>query len=176
MRPLEKMNKKQSRLFSYIFDLIAFLILLLFTLLDLFIFKAKITDYDLKFHELSAIVVTLVPCIITIVSISLSISKEKIYGVTINEITELRGRFYFTFFHMILITCGIIGIYSLLSAFKAMIGIYCLESISFIYSIIFSVQEVPILVHSKWAIKRILSKNYLQISRHDLIFEKDNRS
>lgn len=174
MRPLEKMNKKQSRLFSYIFDLIAFLILLLFTLLDLFIFKAKITDYDLKFHELSAIVVTLVPCIITIVSISLSISKEKIYGVTINEITELRGRFYFTFFHMILITCGIIGIYSLLSAFKAMIGIYCLESISFIYSIIFSVQEVPILVHSKWAIKRILSKNYLQISRHDLIFEKES--
>ena len=174
MRSLKKTNKKKSRLFSFLFDLMAFLVLLLFVLLDLFIFKVKIADYDLKFHELSAIVVTLVPCIITIVSISLSISKEKIYGVTINEITELRGRFYFTFFHMILITCGIIGIYSLLSVFKAMIGIYCLEFISFIYSIIFSVQEVPILAHSKWAIKRILSKNYLQISRHDLIFEKES--
>ena len=134
MKPLEKMNKKQTRLFSFFFDLIAFLVLLLFVLLDLFIFKVKISDYDLKFRELSAIVVTLVPCIITVVSISLSISKEKIYGVTINEITELRGRFYFTFFHMILITCGIIGIYSLLSAFNARIGIYCLEFISFIYS------------------------------------------
>lgn len=174
MKPLEKMNKKQTRLFSFFFDLIAFLVLLLFVLLDLFIFKVKISDYDLKFRELSAIVVTLVPCIITVVSISLSISKEKIYGVTINEITELRGRFYFTFFHMILITCGIIGIYSLLSAFNARIGIYCLEFISFIYSIIFSAQEVPILVHSKWAIKRILNKNYLQINRQDQIFEKES--
>ena len=163
------MNRKLSRLFSYIFDLIAFLILVVFTLLDLCLFKIKIVDYDSKLHEVSAIVVTLVPCIITIVSISLSISKEKIYGVTINEITELRGRFYFTFFHMIIITCVIIGTYSLLSALNARVGI-----ISFIYSIVFSIQEVPILVHSKWAIKRILNKNYLLISRYDLLFEKES--
>lgn len=171
------MNRKLSRLFSYIFDLIAFLILLIFTLLDLYLFKKQIGDaeaYDSKFPKVSAIVVTLVPCIITIVSISLSISKDKIYGVTINEITELRGRFYFTFFHMIIITCVIIGTYSLLSALNARVGIYCLELISLIYSIAFSIQEVPILVHSKWAIKRILNKNYLLISRHDLLFEKES--
>ena len=168
------MNRKLSRLFSYIFDLIAFLILLIFTLLDLCLFKINIVDYDSRFNELSSVVVTLVPCIITIVSISLSISKEKIYGVTINEITELRGRFNFTFFHMIIITCVIIGTYSLLSALNARIGIYCLELISFIYSIVFSIQEVPILVHSKWAIKRILNKNYLLISRNGLLFEKES--
>ena len=168
------MNRKLSRLFNYIFDLIAFLILLVFTLLDLCLFKIKIVDYDSKLHEVSAIVVTLVPCIITIVSISLSISKEKIYGVTINEITELRGRFYFTFFHMIIITCVIIGMYSLLSVLNARVGIYCLELISWIYSIVFSIQEIPILVRSKWAIKRILNKNYLLISRHDLLFEKES--
>lgn len=130
------MNRKLSRLFSYIFDLIAFLILLIFTLLDLCLFKKQNDDAD-DCHEVSAIVVTLVPCIITIVSISLSISKEKIYGVTINEITELRGRFYFTFFHMVIITCVIIGTYSLLSALNAKVGIYCLGLISLIYSIVF---------------------------------------
>lgn len=75
---------------------------------------------------------------------------------------------------MIIITCVIFGTYSLLSALNTMVGIYCLELISLIYSIVFSIQEVPILVHSKWAIKRILNRNYLLISRHDLLFEKES--
>ena len=171
---LEMINKKKSHLLSYLFDLLMLFILLVFILLDLLLFKKEIYDYDSNFFNLSSVVVTLVPCIITVISISLSINNEKIYGATLNEINELRGSFYFTFFHMILITCGIVGTYSLLYALNARIGIYCLEFISLIYSIIFSVQVVPLMTRSKWLIKRILKINYLRLSRNNLVFEKES--
>ena len=168
------MNKKQSNILSYIFDLIMIFILIVFILLDILVFKETNSETSYQINEVSAVIITLIPCIITIISISLSISKEKIYGVTFNEISSLRGSFYFTFFHMALITCGIIGIYSTLSFFGLKIVIYSLELISLIYSVIFSIQEIPILCHSKWIIKKILSKNYLKISRKNLLFEQES--
>ena len=167
------MNKKQSNILSYIFDLIMIFILIVFILLDILVFKETNSETSYQINEVSAVIITLIPCIITIISISLSISKEKIYGATFNEISSLRGSFYFTFFHMSLITCGIIGIYSTLSFFELKIVIYSLELISLLYSMIFSIQEIPILCHSKWIIKKILSKNYLKISRNNLLYEQE---
>lgn len=167
-------KNKQNYLFSYMTDVALSILLIAFVLLDILSFKVKIIDYGNNIKELSVVTVTLMPCVLTIVSISLSISKEKIYGVFLNDFNGLRGDFYFTFFHMILITCVIFGAYSLLSAFDLRIAIYFLELISLIYSFIFSIQEVPILVRSKKKIKKILNKNYLKISRNGLLFEKEN--
>lgn len=168
------MNKKQSNILSYIFDLIMIFILIVFILLDILVFKETNSETSYQINEVSAVIITLIPCIITIISISLSMSKEKIYGVTFNEISSIRGSFYFTFFHMILITCGIIGIYSTLSFFGLKKVIYSLELISLIYSVIFSIQEIPILCHSKWIIKRILNENYLKTSRNNLLYEQES--
>lgn len=168
------MNKKQSNILSYIFDLIMIFILIVFILLDILVFKETNSETSYQINEVSSVIITLIPCIITIISISLSMSKEKIYGVTFNEISSIRGSFYFTFFHMILITCGIIGIYSTLSFFGLKKVIYSLELISLIYSLIFSIQEIPILCHSKWIIKKILNENYLKISRNNLLYEQES--
>lgn len=168
------MNKKQNNILSYIFDLIMIFILIIFILLDTLVFKEIDSETSCQINEVSAVIITLIPCIITIISISLSMSKEKIYGVTFNEISSIRGSFYFTFFHMILITCGIVGIYSTLSFFGLKIVIYSLELISLIYSVIFSIQEIPILCHSKWIIKRILNENYLKTSRNNLLYEQES--
>ena len=168
-------NKKQNRSPSYLFDGIAALVLIAFALVETLLFKRIFTNYGQEIREPSAaIIITLIPCVITIVSITLSMSREKIYGATLNDINGLRGRFYFTFLHAMLIACGIIGAYSLCYAFDLRITIYYLESISLVYSIIFSLQSIPVLARSKWILKKILKKNYLTTSRHSYLFEKEN--
>ena len=166
-----KKQIKKNHLLSYFTDIVLLIALILVSKHDYCDFKTTILDYDEKINQLSVITLTLVPCILTIISISLSISKEKIYGVTLNDLTSLRGGFYFTFFHMTLITCGIFGAYAFLYVFDLRIAIYCLEAISFIYSVIFAIQEIPILVHSRWILNKILNDNYLAINRTDSLFE-----
>lgn len=83
------MNKKQSNILSYIFDFIMIFILIVFILLDILIFKETNSETSYQINEVSAVIITLIPCIITIISISLSMSKEKIYGVTFNEISSI---------------------------------------------------------------------------------------
>lgn len=154
---------------SFIFDCIIASLLIIIAFLDAFIFKVTNNDY-LTLEKISSIVITLLPSIITIVSISLSISKEKIYGATINEINSLRGSFYFNFMHMVLVMCISIGTYSLFATLNLVISIYFLEFISFVYSVIFAIQEIPLLLHSKRTITRILKGHYLTY-KADNLFE-----
>lgn len=173
-----KKNKKESakpknenHFASMVFDCVLATILIVISFLDAFIFKIKLDNY-LSLEKISSIVITLLPSIITIVSISLSISKEKIYGVTINEINSLRGSFYFNFLHMVLIMCSLIGAYSLLVVLGLTISVYCLEGISLIYSIFFAIQEIPLMLYSKKTVTRILKEHYLTKKSNNL-FENE---
>ena len=160
----------QNRLGSYLIDFVVFIILLTVILCDKFIIKKYFENYN-DLIQISSVVITLLPAIITILSISLSISKEKIYGVTLNEINSLRGPFYFNFFHVALIMCCIVGVYSFLSVFSLTISIYLLEFISLAYSIYFVIQEIPILIHSNKRISYILKKYYLKHPNQGLFQE-----
>ena len=165
--------KIKSQLGAYLIDFVMLFILCLVIICDIFIFKKIIENYNYLI-QISSVVITLLPAIITILSISLSISKEKIYGVTLNEINSLRGPFYFNFFHVTLIMCCIVGIYSFLSVFSLTISIYLLEFISLSYSIYFVIQEIPILIHSNTRISYILKKYYLKHPNQGL-FQKNKK-
>ena len=65
------MNKKQSNILSYIFDLIMIIILIVFILLDILVFKETNSETSYQINEVSAVIITLIPCIVTIISISL---------------------------------------------------------------------------------------------------------
>lgn len=167
-------NERRNHVSAYVFDFVAFVFLIVFTLLDGFVFKRIIKECGFAIHEVSASIIVLAPLVVTIISISLSTRKETIYGATLGGINGLRGNFYFTFFHMTLIFCSIIGTYSIMRIFDLKIAVYFLEFLALTYSVIFSIQEIPVLSHSKWAIRNILRKNYLKINRNNLPFEKEN--
>jgi len=117
-----------------------------------------------------AVTITLIPCVVTIVSAILGLSKDKIYGVTIADIGELRGPWYFVHLHKMLVVCVLLGIHSLLFGFGLKICLYYLEFASFVYAVFFSIQEISVFVHSRWVVRSILRKRYLYDAENDYLF------
>lgn len=136
--------------------------LLLIVLLELFKLKEK---KFIIFEIPNDPIIVLLPSIITIVSIVLSVLKEKIYGAKINELNKLRGPFFYDFLHMVLIMCFNIFIYCILVIRKFEISILWLNIISLFYSFYFSIQEIPILLHNEQTINKMLQKNAWEIKQ-----------
>lgn len=113
-------NKIFSKhLLSYVFDGALSLGLLILSILEWLVLRKVIgvEIYGSLPMESYAVTITLIPCVVTIVSAVLGLSKEKIYGVTIAEIGELRDSFYFVHLHKMLVVCVLLGMHSLLFGF-----------------------------------------------------------
>jgi len=107
------------------------------------------------------IVFILLPAVITIVSIPLSISKEKIFGVERYKFNTLRSSWTYTFLQMVFITIFIFLLYAFCVFFGFKLSKICLDVISVFYAVYFSQQEIPLLIGNENAAISIINKYYL---------------
>lgn len=156
------MKKKFNLKFNvYFIDFILGLVLISFILIEKLYLQEKINHCFYKnLPETSIFFEILLPTTITIISISLSLCKEKIYGATLNDINRIRGPWHYSFLHSAIIMCIIILLFGILEIVDAKFSIYLLSLISFIYCIYFLIQEIPIFTKSSKVISRILRKRY----------------
>lgn len=125
--------------------------------------------------EFFGIITILLPAIITIVSISLSLNKEKIFGVTILDLTQLQGPLHYSFLHMVSLTIIMFGLFTVFSFFKANISIILLICLSWIYCIIFSIQKIPLLTQNRQVIESLIRKKYTILSKSESLFAEKDR-
>ena len=145
---------------SVMLDMVLMTIVIGVGCVDLFWLSKAINAYYSLFSFLSDLILILLPTAITIISVSLSLTKEKIYGATLNEINEIRGGMYFSFLHSVIIMCAIFLAYSFIYVFDLRIASYVLGLVAWIYSFIFLYQEISLLIKSKSTIKRILKNRF----------------
>ena len=87
--------------------------MVLISLATLFILElCKIVKLNFNNKLVFDIIVVLLPATITIVSISLSLTKEKICGVYLNDFIKLRSKSVYSFPHMVLIMSISIALYT----------------------------------------------------------------
>ena len=168
-----KANMKKKEYASYFIDAFFFLVLAIVFLVDRFYCKAKISDYYSRFKQISIVISTLLPYVVTVLSISLSLSKEKIYGATRSEINDMRPGYVSSFTHVAFIRCVLFGLSFLFQILDLRVTNYVLEGVSLFYCAFFCYQNIPIMAHSKKAIGKILKKNYLNVSRTHSLFETE---
>ena len=108
----------------------------------------KYLDKFENFNSIVAvdIIISLLPTVITVVSICLSIPKEKIYGIEINEFNKIRCSFVYKFLEMMIIAILIFASCFIVKLLNFSLSIIVLNCISLIYSFYFCVQEIPIMV------------------------------
>ena len=160
-----------KRHFLIISDLIVFGILFIIFILEIM----QVISSCFCLPNTFEILTILLPTIITIVSVSLSLNKEKIYGVTILDLTQLQGPLYFSFTHMVSITIIIFGSFTAFSFFKANISIIYLLCLSWIYSVIFTFQKLPLLTQNRPVITSLIRKKYAFISKSESLFAEKDR-
>ena len=173
-------NKKININRSWIIDFIVFLMIIALAIVDGCFIRKNIKSYCKIFPETTALVCVLLPTVITVISISLSLNKEKIYGATFSEINLLRKSTYYNFLHISIIACLIFLTYTILTILNLRITLYFLSLISFFYSIYFLVQEIPLMIKSKRTVSKILKKYFkkagfaseLFVQKEELVFFK----
>lgn len=104
------------------------------------------------------IVVVLLPTIITVHSISLSLSKEKIRGTESNNFNLLRNGWYYSFLWMLCTVITIFFVNSLCAFFELKIAVIAIDVIALFYNFHFAIQEIPVLTKNEKAINMLGDK------------------
>lgn len=149
------------KLLPFIPDIIVAVSIALLAVLESIYFKGCCPVLDS--FEVFIVSTTLLPCIVTILSISLSVSNEKIYGAKLSEIKDLRSPFYFGFYRVALITCVAFAFNILLKLLGLGVSLFFLEVIALVYCVIFILQDVPVLARSDRKIAKLLRNYYKKI-------------
>lgn len=156
---MKKKSKFKSK--TIIIDFVLFAILIAFALIEkLYLYKIIDCCFYKKLPKIPIFIEILLPTTITIISISLSLSKEKMYGASMNEINRIRGNFYFSFLHSSIIMCFLFLCFGLLNYFEAKISLYLLSFITLIYCLYFLIQEISLITKPNKAISRIIKYYY----------------
>lgn len=143
--------------------------MVLISLATLFILElCKIVKLNFNNKLVFDIIVVLLPATITIVSISLSLTKEKICGVYLNDFIKLRSKSVYSFPHMVLIMSLSIALYTVFYMLSATMTIVLLDFFAFCYSIIFLIQEIPVLIQDKKRLNKIIRYAYDNINKTEL--------
>lgn len=146
----------------HLLNYMIFIILILSVILDV---KLNIPEtYKVPAAD---IIITLMPLIFTIITISLSLPSEKIYGVSMNVFRKIRKDNHYSFLEMIIITIIIFIFYTIFSILRFTISIWFLDVIAIVFSIEFISQEIPILVKSDKKLIKILKKTWALETNED---------
>lgn len=137
----------------------------------------NVIDIHLKNRLTFDLIIVLLPAIITIVSISLSLSKENVYGVSLDDFSKLRKKSIYSLTHMVIIMCLSITLYTLFYYFETKLASTLLIIFCFFYSIIFSIQEIPFLARKKERLNKIIKYSYKnKEKREDFLAQKNNET
>lgn len=121
----------------------------------------------------SDIVMILLPLVVTILSITLSLPREQIYGIENTDFRKLRGDKAYNFHEMLIITIVLFIIFNISSNLGFNILPWTLSTFSVIYSIVFINQEIPILIRNDKKVKSIIKKH---IHKNFKIIDFDKQS
>lgn len=165
---MKKKNNSKNILFHIIFEVLFSLSFsVVFTIEMLGIFKCK-------FNEFPAIDILLIllPTIITVISISLSLTNEKILNLKRREFYKLLNGWHYNFLSMILIVIAIFILYTICRMTGARISVVVLEGIAIFYSIYFSCTEIPVLSQNSKKIIKIIRSSYYKNTFIDYEFSR----
>lgn len=165
-----KKSNKDKNHFNYWVEIVIGIFVLIAIALDI-ILKDKVSSID---YINSDIVMILLPLVFTTLAITLSLPRERIYGIENTEFRKLRGNKTYNFYEMLLITIIVFVIYSIGSNLNFVVSLWTLSSISVFYSIVFINQEIPILIHDDKKIKSIIRKNIHENKKEILLSEQSN--
>lgn len=153
-----KINRKKDFIFfknHHVIDLIFFLLLILNIYLDI---SKYINPVNFKINN--DIIIILLPSIITIISITISMSGERILGVSRSRFNKLRSSWTYNFLEMIIITIIVFVIYTTLVFLPLKYTILFLELLCIYYTVVFSLQEIPFLLKDDKTIKKTIREYY----------------
>lgn len=105
------------------------------------------------------IIITLLPLIFTIITLSLSLPSEQIYGATFSTIRKIRKDKHFKFSEMIGINVFIFALLTIFLICNLVIQVWALDLIAIIYCIMFAHQEMPLLLKDNNKVKAIIKKS-----------------
>jgi len=163
---MDKKNRLNNFKFHFIFELIFIALFIVIFALEL----SKKISCDLEEFPIIDIIVILLPTIITIISISLSLSNEKILNLKRCEFAKLLSGWHYDFLTMIIDVVAIFVLYTICEIKEAKISALVLEGISIFYSIYFSCTEIPMLTQNYKRINKIIKKNYYKNKQIDYEF------
>lgn len=163
---MEKRKTQANRIGGIIVDTILSIIFLLVFFLEIsHVIKIDVSNTSIAVD----VVIVLLPTIITVVSIVLSLTREKIYGVTFNDFNRLRGFWFYSFIHMIGCLIAIFSLFTICSVFNLFVSVYLIDAVAVFYSAYFSIQEIPVLIGNKTRIGKILKNRYKKRDTSDLL-------
>lgn len=165
-------EKKKHYYGSFLIDGSVAVVLFVLAFLDKFRFSKTVPNYSGLPENPYSCIIVLLPAVVAILAVSLSLSKEKIYGVTLRDIKTLRGPFYFDFLHVVIVMAVVIGLGFIFYALDLKITLYSLEIVAFLYALYFAVQDIPVMACQNWLLRIILQRNY-QVIHSDNLLQED---
>ena len=130
----------------------------------------------LKFSDYTNIIVSLLPAVITIISISLQIHDDSIYNVKIRDYQNIRTSIHFNLLLMVIVSIFTFIFELATCVFHRPLTSIVLALIAAFYSLLFAITELPILMKSEKTIHRIirsfLIKNKENLLNENSIFDK----
>ncbi len=150
-----KTTKENIMSFNYWLEIIVGIFVITAIIFDL-IFKSCLDSFQ---SITSDIIIVLLPLVVTILSITVSMSREPIYGIENTDFRKLRGNKTYNFFDMMILTIFIVTVFSVVNIFNFVITVWTLSIVSIVYSIIFLNQEIPILIRDDKKIKKVIRNN-----------------
>lgn len=165
MKQIKQHKKVKCRFGSYIIDSV-----LLFVFISFFIVELAGLFSDFSFGSTVVdVVLILLPTIITVVSIVLSLTKEEIYGVTLHKFNRLRGFWFYNFSHMVVCLISIFVFYTVSQLLGLKLVLIIIDIIAVLYSLYFSLQEIPVLLNDNKRIGKIIKNRYKNRDTSDLL-------
>lgn len=174
------MNKKYKRKIILIQLLKCSLLIAIF-IFSIIDFALKLCNSPLNYYKDNdaQMLLVLLPFVITIVSISLTLTSDKIENISMFEFRNLRSKFYFSFTEMMIITLFLFTFYFTSIHLKLYISTLLIEISSIIYSFIFALQELPLLERNNKYITKVIRKYFSHITNgsfNKLLFKTLNDS
>ena len=151
-----------KKIFNTFVRYIIFSLLIVSIILDLYLPLKNADKMDV-----AEIIVTLLPLIFTIITISLSLPSEKIYGVSFHTLRKIRKDNHYSFIEMIMITIVLFVLFTIFTTLNFFISICCLDLIAVFFSIFFVFQEIPIILKSDEKIIKIIKKTLIAETSND---------
>ena len=136
-------------------------VLLLLLLAFIFSEAYNRISLELRYNVITDVIVSLVPAVITIISIPLQMQTKPIRGVLIKDFNKLRKGVYFDLLHMCIIFIGIFLFETIILLLNFRLCLLLLDFISLLYSTLFLIQEIPLLMRNEKLLDRVLNKHLL---------------
>ena len=168
---MRKSNKKTNKRFRryFLFKYWPFIILFCSAVISLIFYMSKVDIDEPKNTMLTDIIIPLMSLIFTIITLSLSLSSETIYGMPFNLIRKIRKDKHFELKEMIYLNILIVVLLTVFGILGFTIQVWSMGIISIIYCVMFCSQEIPLLSKDNSYVKKIIrDSGYLgEISKYN---------